>query len=247
MILDCDLSQIEWRIAAALSCDVVMCEEIRSGVDQHAATCVDLMEMELTKHNRSSAKVFNFRMLYGNPETSWYGFYMDPQMPSFSKTKWKHIVISFFEKYAGLTAWHQKLIHEVNLNGYYTGPQGRVWRFVLELQKNGSLGYSENQIKNYIVQGTSADIIKLAAVEIVKRVIAAGLLMSKLILCVHDSLVWDTPDDEYLELAKINLDVFKAVPKLFSDKFNFLIDVPIVCEVKYGCNWGSMKELTIGD
>ena len=130
MIVDADLAQIEWRCAAFLSQDPVMIEEINNGVDQHAAACVDLMELPLTKDNRTDAKIFNFRMIYGG---SPYSFFMDYKMPDFSQAKWQGVYDAFYKKYHGLNDWHEQLMRDVYANkGVITIPTGR--RFINELR-----------------------------------------------------------------------------------------------------------------
>lgn len=242
MILDCDLSQIEWRTAAYLSGDQMMKYEIINKIDQHAATCVDMMEMELTKYHRFLAKTANFRMIYANPETSWYGYYMDNNMPDFTKERWKEIVKAFFLKYHGLATWHDKIIDEVYLTGMYTGPTGRFWNFQKFLNK-GVLDYSVGQIRNYMVQGTAGDVIKVAAVVANKRRKAAGLLRSKIVNTVHDSIIWDTPEEEAHELARITIDVFNEIPDLCEKAFGFRFDIPIDGEAELGPTWGELKQI----
>ena len=222
-----------------------MLYEIANKVDQHAATCVDIMEMELTKPNRNLAKGCNFRMIYANPETSWYGYYMDGKMPPFSQNKWKGIVKGFFEKYHGLAVWHEKIIQDVYRDGYYVGPTGRRWDFQKLAQKDRSFDYSVGQIRNYMVQGTSGDIIKLALVIINKRRKKLGLTRSKLVMCVHDSLIWDTPEGEYEALARLNIEVFREIPALCKKYFNFDIPCPIDGEADAGHTWGDMVNIAI--
>lgn len=246
MILDCDLSQIEWRMAAFLSQDEVMLNEIRGGQDQHAFTCTssDLMNLPLTKENRTDAKIFNFRAIYCDPSTAPYAYYMDTKMPDFSQKRWEHIVTGFFRKYAGLSRWHDEIIAEVRRNGILTGPTGRYWKFNKQLKRGGYQDYNVAQIRNYPVQGTSGDVIKLALVIIRKR--AAKLCpRSKFIMTVHDSLIWDSPLTEVRDLAKINIEVFREIPQLTLKHFGFLINCPIDGEADFGPTWGQMETLDI--
>lgn len=244
MILDCDLSQIEWRMAAFLSQDPIMCQEVRDGVDQHAATCTNLMELELTKANRQDAKIFNFRAIYCNPKSGAYAYYMDPKMPSFSQKKWDGIVESFFEKYAGLQRWHDAIEKEVRKTGQLTGPTGQQWVFKKEKKKQGYYDYSKEKIYNYPVQGTSGALIKLALVTIRNR--AKHLKNKKFIMTVHDSLIWDVHESEVEELGKLNLEVFQELPDLCKKHFGFHINLPIIGEATYGPTWGEQTgEITL--
>lgn len=240
MILECDLSQIEWRAAAFLSQDPIMLEEIRSGIDQHAATCVDLMELPLTKENRQDAKIFNFRAIYCNPKSGAYAYYMDARMPSFPQSKWDDIVEGFFLKYKGLHAWHEQIVKEVRKTGQLIGPTGQRWVFQKELKKQGYWDYSVEKIRNYPVQGLSGALIKLAIIIIRKR--SEHLKNKKFIMTVHDSLIWDVADQEVEELAKINLEVFQELPDLCKRYFNFYINIPIKGEATYGPTWGEQTK-----
>jgi DNA polymerase I-like protein with 3'-5' exonuclease and polymerase domains len=233
-------------MAAHLSGDKTMIHEVQNGIDQHAATCKDIMELEVTKGNRFTAKVCNFRMIYADPKTSWFGYHMDTNMPDFGKDKWKGIVKGFFNKYSGLAAWHDKIILHVQKYGTYTGPTGRFWNFQKYEQADMSWDYSTGQIRNYMVQGTSADIIKVAGVIINKRRKQAGLTRSKMVMWVHDSIIWDTPEDEAERLAKINIEVFREIPAICKKAFNFDMIVPIDGEAELGpLNWGDVTQLTL--
>ena len=247
MILDVDLSQIEWRICAVLSQDPIMLEEIRSGIDQHAATCTspDMMNLPLTKDNRTDAKIFNFRAIYCNPSSASYAYFMDPKMPDFPQKRWEAILEGFFKKYSGMGAWHNEIIKQVRKTGELRGPTGRIWKFDKQQQKGGWYDYSVAQIRNYPVQGTAGDLIKLAMVYIEKRRRQARLLKSKLMIGVHDCLVWDTPEEEAYELAEIAIRTFREIPELVKRHFNFDINCPITGEAELGPSWGTMKGLHI--
>jgi DNA polymerase-1 len=222
-----------------------MMHEIRNKIDQHAATCTDIMELELTKPNRTKAKNCNFRMIYANPETSWYGYFMDNNMPDFTKDKWKEIVSGFFKKYHGLAKWHETIIEEVYRTGMYTGPTGRYWKFQKFQQNDMSWDYSVGQIRNYMVQGTAGDVIKVALVIANKRRKKAGLLLSKCVMCVHDSIIWDCPEEEAEELAKINIEVFNEIPEICERTFGFKMEIPIDGEADLGISWGEVAPLAI--
>jgi len=243
MILDADLSQIEWRVAAFLSRDKIMCDEIRRGIDQHDRTCIDLMELELTKENRTSAKNANFRLIYANPKTSWFGFYRDPNMPDFPQGKWKVIVNGFFEKYVGLAAWHVKIINDVQHNGYLRGPTGRYWTFKKHVQKEGYLDYNTNQIRNYPVQGMAGDIIKLASIMIRKR--TQHIPNQKMIMIVHDDIVFDLHPAVVEEVAVICIKTFNDIPILLEKAFNINFDLPIDGSACLGKCWGDVKEIIL--
>lgn len=244
-IYQIDLSQIEWRAAAFLSNDTVMIDEINSGIDQHAKAVTDLMELEFisksdpkSKENRNHAKVFNFRMIYGG---SPYGFYLDYKMPNFSKTKWNRIVNKFFEKYSGLKDWQDRNIIEAQRTGILALPTGRRFHFRKDTMVDGMLTWNERQFKNYPVQGIAGgDILPLLAVIIRRGCVAAGL-RSKIILTVHDSLVFDYVEEELERLNKLCLTVASSLPKYIESFFGFKWTTKIDAESEIGPNYGSLK------
>jgi len=244
MILDVDLAQIEWRVAAALSQDQIMIKELWDGVDQHTATCVNLMELPLNDANRSNAKIFNFRAIYCDPATGWYGYYMDPKMPNFSQEKWKNILTGFFQKYSGLSAAHQEWIREVRRTGLYRGPTGRIWEFKKLPQKGGYLDYSERQIRNYPVQGTACDLAKLALIFIRKELkgISEKIYLTNV---VHDSIIIDVEEKHVEKVARICLKYFRELPELAKKYFNWEMNVPIDGDAEAGLSWGDVEKLKI--
>ena len=245
MILDVDLSQIEWRIVAELTQDPVMVQEILAGVDQHAYTCTapELMNLKLTKENRTDAKLFNFRAIYANPHTASYAYFMDEKLPNFSKKRWETIMQGFFGKYAGMGRVHNEWIKEVRQTGRLTGPTGRVWNFMKHPMKDGSLDYKVTQIRNYPVQGTAGDVIKMALVYIRKELLSKypHALMT---MTVHDSIIFDLGRD-YEEVARICIDVFNRIPELMLKHFKWEMTLPIDGEAELGINWASTKELAL--
>jgi len=241
MILDVDLSQIEWRVVAALTQDEVMMNEIRNSVDQHSAACVDLMELPLTKENRTDAKIFNFRAIYANPETAAYAYFMDNKMPSFTMHKWQSIMDAFYAKYSGMFKAHEEWVHTVRRTGEIIGPTGRRWLFTKQ-NKKGYWDYSVTQIRNYPVQGTAGDLIKLALVYIRKRLLAA-YPQALMVMTVHDSIIFDLPDAIVKPVAKICIDTFQELPILAEKHFNWLIPVPITGEADAGPSWGRMERI----
>jgi DNA polymerase-1 len=223
-----------------------MLQEIRDGADPHADTCINLMELPLTKENRTTAKGFNFRMIYAVPKSAAYAFYMDPSQPNFSQKKWDKIVTDFFTKYKGLDDWHKANYDLVCKQGFYTGPTGRIWKFHKEKMKGGYEAYSVAKTRNYQIQGTAGDIIKIAMVVANKRRLKAGLLKSLPLIPVHDSYVWDSPEDEVEPLAKIIIDTFREIPELTYKYFGFRINCPINGEAEVGkVSWGDMIKLEV--
>lgn len=242
MILDVDLSQIEWRAAADLSQDPVMIKEIKEGIDQHAATCTDQMELQLTDENRTTAKIFNFRYIYCDPNSAPFAYYMDSKMPDFSKKKWEDIIERMVLKYNGLAQWHKEIIKEVRKTGQLAGPLGHIWEFQKQ-DKGGYKDYNTHQIRNYPVQGIAGALIKLALCVIQKR---AAHLEKQFVNSVHDSLIYDVPERNVRELATICLATFSDLPDLVKKYFGYQISVPISGEAAWGHTWGEpIEEMTL--
>jgi DNA polymerase-1 len=246
-IYQIDLSQIEWRAAAWLSQDRVMIDEINAKVDQHIEAVVNpnLMGLKFiskddpeSKKNRDNAKVFNFRMIYGG---SPYGFYLDPKMPDFSKKRWAQICNGFDDKYCGLKAQNDKFIQSQLTTGMVQIPTGRFFKFQKSIYKEGYWQYNERQAKNYPVQGIAGgDMLPLLAV-IIRRGLVKGGYRSKLILTVHDSLVFDFVADELEKLNKLCLTVAKNLPTYFEAYFGHKWNTRIDAESEVGPDYGTLK------
>ena len=123
----------------------------------------------------------------------------------------------------------------------YTGPTGRWWKFE-KANRGGIWDYDVGQIRNYMVQGTSGDIIKLALVYIRKRLLKE---YPEALLCmtVHDSIILDLPEKIVEPVAKICVDTFREIPQLLVKHFNWSIPVPIDGEAEAGYSWGDMKRI----
>lgn len=243
MILEVDAAQLEWRVAAELSRDAVMIEEICNGVDQHQATLDEVFGGQAT---RTDAKVFNFRMIY---KTSAYGLFKDPRMPSFSQQKYQEMINRFNQKYCGLIDWQQANIGKVFRAGELINPNGRILKFRRIKRRDGSMGYNLSQIANYPVQSFAYDLVSLATVVTRKQLKKHNICMkqfpyrSPLINLVHDSNVYDHNKER--RIAEICINVFRNIPKFVKQYFNYDMAVPIDADAKVGYSWGEMEEFKI--
>jgi DNA polymerase-1 len=243
-----DLSQIEWRAAAWLAQDQEMIREINGGVDQHVATVRELMELSFvdksdkqSKENRNHAKIFNFRMIYGGSE---WGFFLDVNMPSFTIAKWRRIIANFFAKYNGLKKLQDDNWKHVIRHGELHLPTGRWFKFHKAQIKDTMFTYRVNQTKNFIVQGISGgDFLPLMGVVIRRGMKAMGL-KSKLILTVHDSILFDYADDERDRLAKLCYDVGNNLDKYIRAYFGIDWNVKLEVEVEAGRTYGDLNYLS---
>jgi len=221
-----------------------MIYEIENGVDQHAENAEKFFGAipgsKTYDKLRTDAKIMTFRLIYGGTA---FGFYLDPKMPDYSKKKWQSIVEAFFKKYPLLERWQAKCKREVYRNGgTLRNPTGR--KFIFNKFKFGKkIGqYKEQQIKNFPVQSlATADIMPLAMNVIYKKLKQRGF-KSKLILQVHDSLVFDAVKSETRELAKMCIQVFEDLPEYIEKIWGFKFNIPLTGDAEAGPNYGEQKK-----
>jgi DNA polymerase-1 len=233
VLLQADASALEIRVAAYLSQDEVLINEIVNGVDLHTDN-----QEKFGLPSRLIAKILNFRILYGGNE---YSFANDPDFTSISKSKayWKDVVDAYYDKYQGIGRWHTKIIKEVVETGKLVAPTGREYYFQ---QFNGD--YKDTQIKNYAVQGTGADLMALARVSANNRLKKLGYGDKCLLVnTVHDSIILDY--DEKVCETRVLVDLFHQVfidiPANFEKIFGVKFNVPMAAECQMGMNWADME------
>ena len=221
MLLQADASALEIRVAAYLSQDEVLINEIINGVDLHTDN-----QEKFGLPSRLIAKILNFRILYGGNE---FSFANDPDFTSISKSKayWKDVVDAYYDKYRGIGAWHTKIIREVVETNKLVAPTGREYYF----QKFGGQ-YKDTQIKNYAVQGTGADLMALARVSAHNRLKRLGYGDK----CFLVNTVCDTK-----ELVAMFHSVFHDLPANFEKMFGVKFNVPMAAECQKGLNWADME------
>lgn len=234
MIIDADLSALEWRVAAELCRDPVMIQEIIDGVDIHTANAIAIFG---DAKFRQESKTVSFRSLYGG---SAYAFHMDSRMPDLGRDRWEEIVESFYNKYKGLKRWQDNNYKLVCKQGWYAGPTGRRYLFKKEKKYDGSWEYPKPSICNFVVQGTATgDIVPLVMCKVMPQLQALSKDI-KLINQVHDSIVIDCPDEFVSQVCDICLNAFESIPKYMKEIYNYDWIVPMAGECKFGNNWSEM-------
>jgi len=229
-----DLSQLEYRVAAFLSQDPVMMDDILSGKDYHLENAIKFFG---DAKYRTDAKTFGFRLLYGGTA---YGMYMDPSMPRFSLKKWEKIVEEYHKKYSGLKRWQDENVRAVNKHGFLRLPSGRILTFDKKMQKDGTMGYSRRDILNYPVQSfATADIMGLA-MTIIKARMRAKKVKSKVICQVHDSLVFDALREEINLIAHICINTFERLPEYMRRVWKINFNLPMGGEFEIGDSYGDL-------
>ncbi|MBO5635584.1 MAG: DNA polymerase I [Bacteroidales bacterium] len=225
LILSADYSQIELRIMAHLSCDQHLINAFKDGIDIHAATAAKIFGIpheEVTADQRRIAKTANFGIMYG---ISAFGL---AQRLRIGRKEAQKIIDDYFAGFPSIRSFIEDTKEAAKETGYVETIFGRR-RYIPEINsKNATIrSLAERNAVNAPIQGTSADIIKLAMIAIDKE-LAARKMKSKMVLQIHDELVFDTLPDEVQTLKEIVKGLMENVVKL---------SVPLTVECDYGDNW----------
>ena len=224
-LLAADYSQIELRIIAHLSQDPAMVADFNLGHDIHAATAAKVFHVpmnEVTKEQRSRAKAVNFGIIYG---MSAFGL---AERMELSRSEAADIIKKYFEEYVGIKEYMNRSIALARERGYAETILGRR-RYLRDINGANSVvrGFAERNAINAPIQGSSADMIKIAMIGIHEEMQRLKM-QSKMMLQVHDELVFDAHLDELAELKSIVEDkMVNALP----------LSVPVVVEMNTGSNW----------
>ncbi|MBQ3354561.1 MAG: DNA polymerase I [Bacteroidales bacterium] len=224
-LLAADYSQIELRIIAHLSQDPAMIADFNLGHDIHAATAAKVFHVpidQVTKEQRSRAKAVNFGIIYG---MSAFGL---AERMEISRSEAADIIKKYFEEYAGIKEYMNRSIALAKERGYAETILGRR-RYLRDINAaNGTVrNFAERNAINAPIQGSSADMIKIAMIGIHQE-LQKLKMQSKMILQVHDELVFDAHLDELSELkALVSEKMVNAMP----------LSVPVIVEINTGNNW----------
>ena len=225
LFFSADYSQIELRIMAHLSNDPHMIEAFNSGADIHAATAAKIYGIpveEVTSDMRRKAKTANFGIIYG---ISVFGLAERLNIP---RSESKELIEGYFKTYPGIRDYMDESVRIAKENGYVETIYKRK-RFLPDIKSNNAIvrGYAERNAINAPIQGSAADIIKVAMVRIFNRFEAEGL-KSKMILQVHDELNFNVYKNEAESVKKIVLEEMENVLNL---------QVPLIADCGEGSNW----------
>lgn len=225
LIMAADYSQIELRIIAALSEDKNMIAAFQQGLDIHAATASKVFNTpieEVSRDQRSAAKAVNFGIIYGQ---SAFGL---AQNLGISRTEAKGIIDSYFEQYNTIKSYMDKAIQQARELGFVETIMQRR-RYLPDINSANAVvrGFAERNAINAPIQGSAADIIKLAMIA-VDKAMQSQKVQSKLILQVHDELVFDVHISEQELMKKLVKEAMEGAIKM---------TVPMEVEVKLAKNW----------
>lgn len=225
VFLSVDYSQIELRIMAHLSSDANMLEAFNSGLDIHTATAAKIYKMplsEVTSDMRRKAKTANFGIIYG---ISAFGLSERLAIP---KTEAKELIDGYFETYPEVKKYMDNAIQKAKEAGYVETLLGRK-RFLPDINDRNSIvrGFSERNAINAPIQGTAADIIKIAMIRIQKR-LESECLLTKMTMQVHDELNFTVPKNEIEAARKVVVEEMENAIQL---------QVPLIADCGVGKNW----------
>ena len=228
-LVDADYSQVELRVLANMSGDENMIDAFKHGEDIHAKTASQIFEVDIndvTSRQRSEAKAINFGIVYGKSD---FGLSEDLNIPV---KQAKAYINSYFEKYSKIKDFMDKTIEDATQNGYITTLLNRR-RYIPELKSSNFMlrNAGKRAAMNAPIQGSAADIIKIAMVNVYKK-LEEKELKSKLILQVHDELIVEAANDELDIVAKI---VREEMENAFS------MDVHLDVDLNVGYSWYETK------
>ena len=225
VLVSADYSQVELRIIAALSGDKNMIEAFQQGEDIHKATASKVFNVpldEVTKDMRSKAKAVNFGIIYGQ------GPFGLAQQLGISRTEAKNIIEAYYTQFAALKTYQHKAVEDCRSRGFVETVLGRR-RFLPDINSSNAISrsFAERNAVNAPIQGSAADVIKVAMAKIQSALKQANL-KTKMVLQVHDELLFDTPKEEIEQVfALVKHEMENAVK----------LAVPLDVEIQAGNNW----------
>jgi DNA polymerase-1 len=224
-LLAADYSQIELRIIAALSGDKNMISAFQEGHDIHSATAAKVYGIamdEVSREQRSNAKAVNFGIIYGQ---SVFGL---AQNLGISRKEAKSIIDSYFDQYPTIKNYMEQVKADAKEKGYVETIMKRR-RYLPDINSNNAIvrGYAERNAINAPIQGSAADIIKIAMIDVFTKMKEEGVT-SRMLLQVHDELVFDVLKTEKEKVAKIVKECMENAVKL---------EVPLDVEMEFADNW----------
>jgi DNA polymerase-1 len=225
VLLAADYSQIELRIIAALSAEDNMMEAFKSGADIHSSTAARVFDVALedvTREQRSNAKTVNFGIIYG---VSAFGL---SNQTDLDRNESKELIETYYKTYPKLKVYMNGLTDFARENGYVETVLGRR-RYLKDINSSNAVvrGAAERNAVNAPIQGSAADIIKIAMINIYKKFEELNC-KSKMLLQVHDELVFDIHKDELEDMKKLIQEEMQNAYKMI---------VPLDVEVGVGQDW----------
>jgi len=231
VLLVADYNQIELRLLAHWSKDKLLIDMFRGNVDVHKLTAskiFDVLVNEVSESERSIGKTTNYALLYGVTK---YGLMRDLGVTDFKAVE---ILDSFKVDFPMLSSWIEK-VKAIGLkyDSVFTRGGRRIWISNLSVMNSFNKAVIERQAVNFVIQGSGADILKKAMVLVVEAFKVRGL-KSRLLMSVHDELIFSVPNDEVEVVKPLVKDIMENV---------FKLHVPLVVDIGVGLNWFDAKSI----
>lgn len=228
-LMSCDYSQVELRILACIAQDELLLDAFRHGQDIHARTAAEVFGVplaEVTHEMRSRAKAVNFGIVYGISD-----FGLAKQLDVGRKEAAGYIE-SYFARYTGVKKYMEDIVAKAREQGYVSTLMGRR-RYLPDIRhSNFNLrSFAERTAINTPIQGTAADIMKKAMIDVERALEQAGY-KSRILLQVHDELVLEVTEDERERVAELVRETMQAAASL---------EIPLLADVNFGKNWAETK------
>ena len=228
-LMSCDYSQVELRILACIAHDELLLDAFRHGQDIHARTAAEVFGVplaEVTHEMRSRAKAVNFGIVYGISD-----FGLAKQLDVGRKEAAGYIE-SYFARYTGVKKYMEDIVAKAREQGYVSTLMGRR-RYLPDIRhSNFNLrSFAERTAINTPIQGTAADIMKKAMIDVERALEQAGC-KSRILLQVHDELVLEVTEDERERVAELVRETMQAAASL---------EIPLLADVSFGKNWAETK------
>jgi len=230
-LLAADYSQIELRVLAHISGDENFIRAFRAGEDIHTHTASEVFgvpDEEVTKKMRDSAKAVNFGIVYGISD---FGLAKNIKV---GREEARSYIDGYFRRYPGIKRFMEDIVVKAREQGYVSTIMNRR-RYLPDIfsPNRNVRGFGERTAMNTPIQGSAADIIKLAMVKVNRKLKETGL-KSKMVLQVHDELIFEVPGEEMDRIIPLIRDCMENAVKL---------DVPLVVDMKKGLNWYNMENI----
>ena len=228
-LMSCDYSQVELRILACIAQDELLLDAFRHGQDIHARTAAEVFGVplaEVTHEMRSRAKAVNFGIVYGISD-----FGLAKQL-NVSRAEAAGYIESYFARYTGVKKYMEDIVAKAREQGYVATLMGRR-RYLPDIRhSNFNLrSFAERTAINTPIQGTAADIMKQAMINVERALEAAGV-KSRILLQVHDELVLEVTEEEKEQVADLVRTTMQNAASL---------DIPLLADVNFGKNWAETK------
>ncbi len=226
VLMSADYSQIELRVLAHLSADPDLVDAFRSGQDVHVRTASQVFGVPLAgvdHEMRSRAKAINFGVIYGQTD---YGLSQQLKIP---RKQAREFIETYFKRYAGVKTYMERVVEQARTGEGVKTMLGRR-RFFRNIasRNHAERSNAERMARNTPIQGTAADIMKLAMVR-VHRGLTRGGFNTRMVLTVHDELVFDVPQEEVDEARRLVTELMQGA---------LVLIVPLVVDLGLGTNWG---------